>query len=128
MTAGQAPEAAEQAWPGITRLTTERDSVILVDWELRAYNRAPGVLARRLYADEQWLRFTDIGSLEIGRCATFVSPSQTAGNYISSPLVAIERMTQARELSAADIETVRFIGGYINRRTVPPPRQNHDRD
>ncbi|WBM79122.1 hypothetical protein KIV56_11530 [Cryobacterium breve] len=94
---------------------------------LSGYKRTPGALARHLYADGQWLRFTDIGPVKIGRRSTFLSPSQIAGSYISSPIITIERMAPVRELSATEIETLRFVGDSINGRILPESSDAHDR-
>ena len=114
MTKEQLPSAGQPALPGITRLTTEHGSKILVAWELRAYKRTPGHLSRQLPGDDEWLQFTEIGPIQIAERAKMMSTDRSAGSYISSPIVAIEQVAPARELSAAEIETVRLVGGYIN--------------
>ena len=104
---------------GITRLTTQHGSILLLDWGLRAYQRTPGPLGRLLPGDQQWLKFTDMGPVEIGRRVTVLSASQITGRYVSSPIVTIEPVRPPRELSAAEIETVRFVGSYINHGLIP---------
>lgn len=122
MTRGRAPAAGEPEWSGITRLTTERGSRILVAWGLNAYQRFPGLLAPRHYGDGEWLRYTDVGPVEIGTPAVFVSAGQIAGHYVTSRIVVIEPVLPSRELSAAEIETVKFVGGCINGGVTPRSR------
>ena len=119
MITGHEPSAMEPGSSGITRLTTQHGSILLMDWGLRAYQRIPGPLGRLLPGDQQWLKFTDMGPVEIGRRVTVLSASQIAGRYVSSPIVTIEPVRPPRELSAAEIETVRFVGGYINYGLIP---------
>lgn len=119
MIRGQVPSAGQPDSSRITRLTTEHGTILLVDRDLRAYRRTPGPRARELPGDQEWLRFSIIGTIEIGSPLRVVSASQIAGHYFSSPLVAVEPVWPARELSAAEIETVRFVGGYINRGVIP---------
>ena len=115
----QAPSDGVPGSSGITRLTTEHGSVLLIDGDLRAYRRTPGPAARQLPGDQEWLSFSGIGPVEIGSPLTVVSASQVTGRYVSSPLVTIEPVQPARELSAAEIETVHFVGGYINYGVIP---------
>ncbi|TFD36617.1 hypothetical protein E3T37_13410 [Cryobacterium sp. TMT2-10] len=118
----QAPSDGVPGSSGVTRLTTEHGSVLLIDGDLRAYRRAPGPAARQLPGDHEWLSFSGIGPVEIGSPLTLVSASQVTGRYVSSPLVTIEPVRPARELSAAEIESVRFVGGYINYGAIPQIR------
>jgi hypothetical protein len=118
----QAPSDGEPGSSGITRMTTEHGSVLLIDSDLCAYRRTPGPTARQLPGDKEWLSFSGIGPVEIGSPVTVVSASQVTGRYVSSPRVTIKAVRPARELSAAEIETVRFVGGYINYRAIPQIR------
>ena len=119
MIRGQVPSAKQPDSSGITRLTTDHGTCLLVDRELRAYRRTPGPRARDLPGDQEWLSFTDMGPVEIGSPFKIVSASQIAGHYVSSPLVTVEPVRPPRELNAAEIETVRFVGGYINYGEIP---------
>ncbi|TFC86913.1 hypothetical protein E3T24_05910 [Cryobacterium sp. TmT2-59] len=115
----QAPSDGVPGSSGITRLTTEHGSVLLIDGDLRAYRRTPGPAARQLPGDHEWLSFSGIGPVEIGSPLGVVSASQVTGRYVSAPIVSIELVKPARELSAAEIETVHFVGDYINYRVIP---------
>jgi hypothetical protein len=118
----QAPSGGEPGSSGITRMTTEHGSVLLLDSDLRAYRRTPGPAARQLPGDHEWLGYIRIGPVEIGSPLTVVSASQATGRYVSSPIVTIELVKPARELSAAEIQTVHFVGDYINYRVIPQIR------
>lgn len=117
-----APSDGEPGSSGITRLTTEHGSVLLIDGDLRAYRRTPGPAALQLPGDHEWLGFIRIGPVEIGSPVTVVSASQVTGRYVSAPIVTIELVQPARELSAAEIETVHFVGDYINYGVIPQIR------
>ena len=51
-----------------------------------------------------------------------VSANQLTGRNATSPIVTIEPVRAARELSAAEIETVQFVGDYINYGVIPQIR------
>jgi hypothetical protein len=117
---------SDTTWPseplsntGVTRLTTSQGSVVLVDWDVRCYLRIPGPRSRFMSSDRGWVPFSAAGTIEIGQAAIFISVTDVDSSYESSPILTIERVVPPRELSAADLETVRFVGEYINRRTVP---------
>lgn len=107
---------------GVTRLVTTTGSIILVDWDVRAYKRSPAH-SQQLDGDEEWLFFTRIGAIELGKCASIERVNRIAARYKSSPIVAIQEVVPAPGLSAAELETLRLVGRFINRSATPPVRR-----
>jgi len=105
---------------GLTRLVAQDGSIILVDWDLRDHARSSGSDSPQLDGGRSWLHFTEVGLVQIGSPARFVPASRVAGVYISSIIVAIDAVVPARELSAEDLTTARFIGEYIIERGPRP--------
>ena len=117
MSYGTRPRGEAPFDTGIIRISTSEGSVVLVDYETHCYLRIPGPRSRFMPGDGDWVPFSAVGTMEIGDGAIFISVTHVDRNYESSPIVAIERVVPPRELSAAEIETVRFVGDCINRRS-----------
>ncbi|TFC19909.1 hypothetical protein [Cryobacterium sp. MDB2-10] len=99
---------------GVTRVVLEGGTSILVDWDIDAVRQTPSATASDCFTNGPWVRFTAISPLEIGRPATVALTGDPTRTVVTAPVTGIEDLVPARELSADDLATVRFVGGYIN--------------
>ena len=106
---------------GLARLTMNDASVILIDWAGRAYLRVAGASAPALPGDGQWRDLVAISTITVGHPAQITSNGADPSSYITPPVVKIEGRTYEGLLSAADVDAVNLISGYVNRRQIPHP-------
>ena len=109
------PDAVHEQ-SGVTRVVLDGGMSILIDWDIDAVRQTPDTTGSDRSADGPWVRFTAISPLEIGRPALIALTGDPTRTVVTAPVTGIEDLVPARELSADDLATVRFVGGYINGR------------
>jgi hypothetical protein len=108
--------SAVRSRSGVTRVVLDGGMSILFDWDVDAFRQTPDSTGSNRSADGPWVRFTAISPLEIGRPAMIALTGDPTRIVVTGPVAGIEDLVPARELSADDLATVRFVGGYINGR------------
>jgi len=101
---------------GVTRVVLDGGMSILIDWDIDAVRQTPSATGSDRSADGPWMRFTAISPLKIGRPATIALTGDPTRTVVTAVVTGIEDLLPARELSADDLATVRFVGRYINGR------------
>lgn len=93
LTMDESGTVSKEEHVGLVVLVT-RDSIALVDFGACTVCRVPGPDAHPSWADMVQRRFTFVSQLQIGQRVLFVCSEKPGDYYLTSTLVAAERVTE----------------------------------